>query len=56
MSPLGIILLVVLAFVFLGGMGGPFGYGYGYGHGGFGIVGVIAIVFAVLILTGRIRL
>lgn len=56
MSPLGLIILVILAVLLFGGYRGGFGrgYGYGYGHGGMGILGIILVVVLILFLLGKI--
>jgi hypothetical protein len=57
MTPLALVLLIVLALILLGGLGGsyaPWGYGYGLHHGGIGLIGVLLIILIVLIATGRI--
>jgi hypothetical protein len=61
MSPLGIVLVVVLALILLGGIGPhfytgtPWRAGYGYGYGGIGIVGILLIIAVVLVLSGYIH-
>jgi hypothetical protein len=60
MSPLGIVLIVILALVLLGGVGPhvypgtPWRPGYGFGWGGNGVLTVILIIILILWLTGRI--
>jgi hypothetical protein len=51
-----LIILIILALIFFGGIGpwAPGGYGYGYGHAGVGIPGIILIVVVLLVLFGRL--
>jgi hypothetical protein len=59
MSPIGIVLVVILALVLVGALGGPYvnpswSYGYGYGHGGVGLVAILLVVIIVLAFTNRL--
>jgi hypothetical protein len=52
---LGGILIILLIIYLFGGFSGRFGgYGYGMGNTGIGIGGILLIVVVVLLLTGRI--
>lgn len=50
------ILIILLIFALIGGIGpwAPGGYGYGYGHVGIGLPGILVVILIVLLLTGRL--
>jgi hypothetical protein len=59
MSVIGLVLVVLLVFILLGGVGGPYvgapwGYGYGAGHYGVGGVGLILVILVILVVLGRL--
>jgi hypothetical protein len=52
---LGLILLVILAFLLAGGFSRRFGdYGYGYGRGCLGLIAILLIMLLVLLFGGRL--
>lgn len=59
MSLIGLVLVILLALILIGGVGGPYlgapwPHGYGFGYGGIGLVGILLIILVVLIVMGRV--